>query len=307
MSAAADPEQVIESVELRAAIPTAALEELSPLFWLLSPNGVLTEDASTLGSTGLAAEITCVSLYVAAAEVEGALQTLAAATADLGLQVAWATAEIAKQDWNRVWKQHFVAFNVGKRLRVEPAWLQQPDEANLIRLVIDPGLAFGTGTHETTRLMLCAVEQWAELQMADLAQKTVLDIGTGSAILAILAVKLGAKRAVATEVERDAVVSAAENLRLNGVSEPIELLHTDDPRSAKGQFDLVIANIISSILIPLRDAILAKLAPGGTLLLSGILHREGDAVIKHYSRATMRHIRSDRDGDWLGIVFYKGS
>lgn len=305
MKKAVVAEQVIESVELRALIPTMALAELSPLFWLLSPNGLLTEDASTLGCTGLAPEMTCVSLYVPPAEADGALRALAKATTDLALQVAWATAEIAKQDWNRVWKQHFVAFNLGGKLRVEPAWLQQADEPDIIRLVIDPGLAFGTGTHETTRLMLCAVEQWGKAQSPDLAHKSVLDIGTGSAILAILAVKLGAKRAVATEVEHDAVVSAAENLRLNGVADRVELLHTDDPRSATGQFDLVIANIISSILIPLRDAILAKLAPGGTLLLSGILHREGDAVIKHYSRATMRHIASDRDGDWLGIVFYK--
>lgn len=298
-------EPVVDTVELRTIVPADALEALEPLLWLLSPSGILTEDAGCLGARELAPEQCRASIYVAPAEVEGALASLRAAFDDLGLAAEIACRDIAREDWNRVWKSHFRPFQAGRRVRIEPSWMQGPDVEGIVRIAIDPGLAFGTGTHETTRLALCTVEDWADdliRRGGDPSSLRMLDVGTGSAILCILGVRLGVGHAIGTEVDPDAVDSARDNLVINHLEDRIDLVLAEDPATVSGgPFDLVVANIISSVLLLLRDRLLACTRPGGTLILSGILGREVDEVRDAFAAVGLQHLRTSLDGEWASL------
>lgn len=299
-------EAVVDAVELRVVLPASRLATVEPVLWLLSPSGILTEDPSTLAGQELADDEVRVALYVAPTEVEGAVATLRSEFAQLGLDASIALRDVLRQDWNRVWKQHYHAFDVGPRLRVEPAWEATDEKPGQIRLIIDPGMAFGTGTHETTRLSLLAVQAWAEQELSlgrDLGATAMLDVGTGSAILAILAARLGVGRCSGTEIEAAAVQSAKENVALNGVQDRVTVLHTGEP-SVLGpqQFELVVANILASILVPLRDAIVDRMAPGGTLILSGLLARESATVTDHYRARGLHLVSEATENGWAALT-----
>lgn len=301
------PDDTVDCIELKTTVPTAKMTGLEPAFWLLSPSGILTEDAGTMGNAGLGIGQCRVSLYVAPSEADAALATLRTVLQDHGVPAEVSAREILREDWNRVWKQHYHPFTVGRRVRIEPSWEQSPDQPGIVRIAIDPGMAFGTGTHETTRLALTAVEAWADAAVAkghDLAKVHVLDAGTGSAILAILAVKLGAGHALGTEVDDVALPSARGNLALNGVEDRVEVRLLPDPALlAPQRFELVIANIISAVLIPLRDALVARMTPAGTLILSGILWREVEEVRDHYLQTGLTLLDASKDGEWASLTF----
>ena len=296
---------VVDAVELRTVVPATALQDLEPLLWLLSPSGMLTEDAGCLGARDLAPELCRISLYVQPTEVDGALESLRAELQRLGIAAEIACRDVAREDWNRVWKQHFRPFTAGRRIRIEPSWMQGPDVPGVVRIAIDPGLAFGTGTHETTRLALCTVEDWADTSREnglDLSSITMLDVGTGSAILCILAVMLGVGQAIGTEIDEDAVDSAGDNLQINHLSDRIALVLAEDPGSVPGApFGLVVANIISSVLLSLKDRLVAATAPGGSLVLSGILLREVDDVTAAFAATGLQLVRTSQDGEWASL------
>lgn len=296
----------IDCVRLSATLPERAAEQLQSLFWLLSPNGIEMADALCLGGGDLSEGQVRVALYVGAAEAAQAARSLVQAAERLGVAAEFAAEEVAAQDWNRVWKQHYAPLMVAGRVRVEPAWLQEPEQPGHIRIVIDPGMAFGTGTHETTQLCMARLVQFADAAGAAgvaLDGLQLLDLGTGSGILAILACRLGFSGAIGTEIDAAAIDSARENLRLNGVSDRVALLHGGDPGQAgPARFPVVVANILASILVPLRDAILARVQPGGTLILSGILAREAQEVADHYAAAGLRIIGIDTAGAWACAV-----
>jgi ribosomal protein L11 methyltransferase len=291
-----------ETVELRVVVPADAFARLEPVLWLLSPGGLLTEDLACLGAGDLQADQMRVSAYVAPTEAEAAIATLRAELARLLVAAEVAVRPLQKQDWNAEWKRHYHPFDVGRRIRIEPAWELGPDVPDRIRIAIDPGLAFGTGTHETTRLALVAVERLADTGHG-LRGMSVVDVGCGSAILAILACKLGASRAIGTEIDVDAVDAARLNLRLNGLEDRIRLELLSDPsKLAPERFDLAIANIISSVLLPLRDALVERVKPGGAIVLSGILQREIGDVRSHYLQRGLEVVAQGLDGEWASLV-----
>lgn len=305
----ATPDDDLDCVALTAVLPERVLDPLSAVMWLLSPNGVLLEDALCLQGGDLAPGLVRATLYVAPAEAASAAQTLKAEAEHLGVQLDVSAVGVERQDWNRVWKQFYQPLTVGDRVRVEPAWQQGPDQPGLIRIAIDPGMAFGTGTHETTQLCMAAVVRWIDAQRAagaDLAGLRMFDAGTGSAILAILAIKMGLGGAVGSEIDAAALRTAQVNLALNGVEAAVVLLHSGDPRSAgPAQFPLVTANILASVLVPLRDAIVDRVAPGGTLVLSGILGRDGDEVAAHYAERGLQLLRRDDQGAWVALTLLR--
>ncbi len=292
----------IESVALHLTVPETAVDGLTGLCWLLSPRGVLLEDAFTLGSDALPVGQTRMTLYVPPEEAEKAQALLTSECAAAGISAHLSQEPLPHEDWNRVWKLHYKPFNLGRRLRIEPAWLVEPEQVGQIRLIVDPGLAFGTGTHETTRLCLQAVEHWADGQTADLSQIAMLDVGTGSGVLAILAVRLGVGRAVGTEIERDAVASAQRNVELNGVADRLTLHHTGDPRDVAGKFPLVVANILSSVLLPMAPNLARKVAPRGTLILSGLLARELPTVTEAYQRHGLEPVTNVTENGWAALT-----
>ena len=192
-----------------------------------------------------------------------------------------------RQDWNRVWKQHYRPLALGRRLRVEPAWLQEPEAAGVLRIVIDPGMAFGTGTHPTTRMCL----RWIAGQ--DLRQRRVLDYGCGSGILAIGAAKFGAQTIDAVDIDPDAVRATLDNAQANGVQ-----LHSGLPDQAQGQYDVVLANILATPLKVLAPLLCARVAPGGHLVLAGILSRQADELRQAYAAHAELQVIDEEDG-WV--------
>ena len=198
-----------------------------------------------------------------------------AEAAAAALRLAGSLAEVPDQDWGEGWKRGLAPFTVGRVLVrpswVEPAALPAPRPAGEVEVVLDPGMAFGTGTHPTTALCLAALDAL----LATHPGGAVLDVGTGSGLLAISAAKLGAGRVVGTDVDPVALRVAGENAARNGVA--LELTAAG-PAQLAGRFEVVVANILANTLVELAPGLAARLAPGGRLLLSGILAGQEDEV-----------------------------
>ena len=196
--------------------------------------------------------------------------------------------------WVREWMDNFHPMQFGKRLWVYPSWREVPEEAtDAVKILLDPGLAFGTGNHPTTALCL----EW--LDGEDLAGKTVLDYGCGSGILAIAASKLGASAIVATDIDPQALEATQENARRNEL--PAGSIFTCLPEDVPSQqFDVVIANILSGPLVNLAPTILSYLKPTGRLALSGILADQGQTVAAAYE-ARLENLQITAQEDWLRL------
>jgi ribosomal protein L11 methyltransferase len=212
------------------------------------------------------------------------------ATAALGLPGS--IAEIPDQDWGESWKKDLAPFSVGP-VFIRPSWIAAAPPPGAVEVVLDPGMAFGTGTHPTTALCL---EALCEL-LGGAPGADVLDVGTGSGLLAIAAKKLGAGRVVGTEDDPVALRVAEENAYRNGIALELRL---EDPDTVAGHFPVVVANILASTLVALAPGIAARLTPGGTLLLAGILAGQEDEVRAAYLAAGLL---ADRDrerskGEW---------
>jgi ribosomal protein L11 methyltransferase len=204
--------------------------------------------------------------------------------------------EVADQDWGESWKRGLGAFTVG-RVFIRPSWIAALVPPGTVEVVLDPGMAFGTGTHPTTALCLAALDRLlGERHGAD-----VLDVGTGSGLLGIAAKKLGAGRVVATENDATALRVAGENAARNGVALELRL---EDPAAVPGRFPIVIANILANTLVELAPAVARRLAPGGTLVLSGILAGQEDEVRAAYlAQGLERRAEMDgADGEWRTIA-----
>jgi ribosomal protein L11 methyltransferase len=193
------------------------------------------------------------------------------------------------QDWERAWLDSFRPMRFGKRLWICPGG-QAVDQADAIVVDLDPGLAFGTGTHPTTALCL----EW--LDGESLAGKQVIDFGCGSGILAIAALKLGAAGVVAIDHDPQALVATRDNAARNGVAERIVVHHSSAPPPAAA--DIVIANILANVLVELNDLLGGRVKPGGRLVMSGILKGQADDVIRAYANRFAFQPRRQRE-DWV--------
>ncbi|NJC88419.1 MAG: 50S ribosomal protein L11 methyltransferase [Desulfuromonas sp.] len=203
------------------------------------------------------------------------------------------------EDWAHGWQQHFPPLRVGTRLLIRPSWCDEPaDNADRV-LTLDPGRAFGTGTHATTALCLEVIARLAE---SPTPPRRVLDVGAGSGILAMAAAALGAPEVVACEIDPDACQVAAENIAANGLQSSITV--TTAPLEAlPGSFDLVLANILAGENIRLAPHFLAHLAPGGYLALSGILVEQEPQVTAAFGRLPLTLITIDRRDEWSCLLY----
>lgn len=241
--------------------------------------------------------------------VEEAERLLSAAAPGAELDVQWRWQE--NEDWAREWRKGLGARRVGERLIVTPTWIQPEAGPDDIVIEIDPEMAFGTGEHATTRGALRLLER--AIRPGD----RVLDVGTGSGILAIAAVRLGAEEVIAVEGDGDALINARDNVERNGVADRVQLVHrlVDEEylaASGPGSFDLIVANVLSGVLLPLLPGFRSVLTPApsprpGRLILGGILEHEARTMIEAAMAAGFVLDLEDEEEEWWGGLFTASS
>jgi len=224
--------------------------------------------------------------------------------------------QIADQNWMEAWKQHYKPIIIGKRLVIVPAWMDSPDP-NRVAIKIDPGMAFGTGTHPTTQLCLELMEkffddrpQTVDHQKSSIVNRplSVIDVGCGSGILSIAAIKLGAAQALGVDIDAGSVKNSRENADSNSVGDEFILGVGSVEEIKNGQFafekaPLVVANILAPVIIRLFDAGLADLMEDrGSIILSGILQEQEQRVIDAGQAKRLRMNERRQMGDWVAFT-----
>lgn len=226
---------------------------------------------------------------------EARVEALSAELLLLGVQIE--TSTVVEEDWAENWKAHFPPMRIGRRWIVRPTWeTVEPGEGDL-EIVLDPGQAFGTGDHPTTRMCLQLLEE------APIAGRRVLDVGCGSGILSIGCAKLGAAHVLGVDIEPGAVEVAKVNSKRNGVV--VECAEQDalgEAPAAEG-WDVILSNIISATLIRIAPAVRAHLAPGGLWLVSGVIQANWDDVLASATRAGMTLEKRLEEGEWVAALF----
>ena len=207
--------------------------------------------------------------------------------------------KVSETDWSDEWKQYFHVTRVGKHIVVKPSWESYEPEAEDIVLELDPGMAFGTGTHPTTVLVLEALEKMVH------PDTTVFDVGTGSGILAMTAAKLGAKSIKAVDIDGVAVRTAKDNIAKAGLADRIEVKQGDLLHGTEGKADVIVANILADIIILLLPDIPGKLKEGGLFFASGIIEDYQEAVTEAAERVGLRVKEVTRIKDWVGLLMEK--
>jgi ribosomal protein L11 methyltransferase len=214
------------------------------------------------------------------------------------------TRHIRREDWAESWKRHFKPLDIAGHLLIKPSWSRRRSRRRQAVVVLDPGLSFGTGQHATT---LYCLRQLVRLRIQT-ERQSMLDVGTGSGILAISAAKLGYRPVVAFDFDRDAVRVAGENAATNKVANEIELRCQDvlrlHPRSRRG-FSVICANLTFDLLIAARARLVAQLAPGGVLVLAGILRAQFPRVFAAFEAAGLKLARSHVEREWKSGAFLR--
>jgi len=203
-------------------------------------------------------------------------------------------------DWAESWKKGLAPVEIGRRLVIRPSWCEYAAGSGQTVLTLDPGLAFGTGHHETTFLCLEAIE--AFFDKPGRASARVLDVGAGSGILALAAAALGEGPVLAVDNDPEVLPVAAENLRLNNLAHRVVLV-ASGPESVQGDFDLVLANLHQTVLLHLAPVLAARTAPGGRLVLSGLLLPQVEEVARIYDQAGMVEVARKIKGEWAALTF----
>lgn len=211
--------------------------------------------------------------------------------------------ERAEEDWAHTWKEFYRPVRVGRRVVVRPPWRDYDEAEGDVVVVLDPGMAFGTGTHPTTRLAMSGLED--AIRPGD----RVLDVGTGSGVLAIAAALLGASAVDAFDIEPVSVRAAIENVGRNELAVPVRVEQgssvTDGP--FPGTYETVVANIIARVLIELAGGIAGAVAEGGTLVLAGIIEGREQDVVDVYATNGFSVVARDQIEDWIGLILRKAS
>lgn len=264
------------------------VEEVSYLLWELGAQGVEERDQTTLNRNTGDQGVTLVASFPDEAEARAAAAELYPREANVTFVVGDA--------WRDAYKAYFKVTRLGERLVIRPSWEPFTPAASDVVVTVDPGRAFGTGTHESTRLVMKELDQRVR------GAERVLDVGCGTGILAICALKLGASSAVCIDVDPDAVAVTNENAELNGVRDRIEA-STTPVEEMDGTYPLVLANIQATVLIPLAEPIAARVGSGGLLILSGILIGQEADVLAAYPQ--FEALATPREGEWIALALQK--
>ncbi|MBN2387636.1 MAG: 50S ribosomal protein L11 methyltransferase [Anaerolineales bacterium] len=298
-------------LEVSLTVDGELAEAVADVLARFAPNGVVTEQGvgfiNDEDEGTPVGEVTVRAYLPADANLDETRQKLEQALYFLGtirpLPAATLT-PVADQNWMEAWKSRYRPIPVGERLIIVPAWLESPD-ASRIPIRIDPGMAFGTGTHPTTQLCMVLIEQC----YVDRGPSSVIDIGCGSGILSIAALKLGAEQALGVDIDGAAVTASGENGRANSILDERFMLGVGSVAEVlAGQFPLrqaplVVANILAPVLVRLFEAGMADLiTPGGTILLSGILQEQAATVIGAAQEQGLDLVDQKQMGDWVALA-----
>jgi ribosomal protein L11 methyltransferase len=256
--------------------------------------------------------------FLVGSDIEGIKRTVLERTEELRSydidpgDVVMTEAIVDEEDWANAWKQYFKPIRVSERLTIKPTWEDYEPAAGERIIELDPGMAFGTGTHPTTALCLRTLDSVVR------GGEQVIDVGTGSGILAIGAIRLGAERVLALDLDPVAVSSAAENTRLNNLQDQIQV-HLSDllgvlrggpeeggaPLNVAVPVDLVVANILAEIILLFIDDVYEALKPGGTYIASGIYENKETDVERGLEAAGFEIVSREREDKWIAFVARK--
>ncbi len=297
--------------ELQIKVPVAQLYEAEAIANMAVPYGIYTEDYSDLEIAAqeiahidlideelVAKDRNTAIIHIYINKGDNPAEAAAYLTAlyeAQGIPFTLHTETIREADWADGWKPFFKCTPVGNRLLIKPQWETYEGEDRTV-LEIDPGAAFGTGTHATTRMCLEVLD--AKVSTG----QTVLDIGSGSGILSIAALLLGAKSAVGVDIDATAVRVAAENAAMNGVQDRVQYLQGDLTDKVQGQFDIVCANIVADAIISLQQDVARFLKPGGIFLCSGIIDVRKDDVLAAFEKNGFKILETHIYENWYAFV-----
>lgn len=217
------------------------------------------------------------------------------ASVDLG-QISWALFE--EDDWSKSWQRFYKPVKVGEKVVVKAPWLEYEKKEDEILLDIKPAMAFGVGTHETTKLAIIFLEKYGK------GMETILDFGCGTGILAIIACHLGAK-AYAADYDILSIEALKENLALNNLSGKVEFFHLDNLKDFPYKVNMIVANILADVFKELRNQFYPVLKEDGILILSGIIEEQRDEIYRIFCEEGFTFIEEGRDGEWVSLVFKK--
>ena len=304
-------------IEVRVITKSEALEPVSGIFYSLDCKGVaiedpndilgreqgpLTWDFADINVLEHKGRVAVVKGYFAEEDnIEDVLSYVNERLTELkemGIDLGEAKVEYEKmheEDWANTWKQYYKPSKVGEKIVVKPIWEEYEAKDGELVVDLDPGMAFGTGTHETTRMCIQALERYVK------EESTVFDVGCGSGILAIAAAKLGAKLAIGVDLDPVAVESSIENVGYNNLNN-IEILHGNLVEVIDSKAEIVVANILAEIICLLTDVIKRVLKDNGIFITSGIIHDRVDMVCDKLEASGFEVVEKNRDGEWNCIV-----
>lgn len=304
-------------IEIRVITNSEALEPISGIFYGLDCKGVaiedpqdilgreqgpLTWDFADINVLEHKGEFAVVKGYFSEEdnieEIVSYIEEKLTEIKELGINIGEGKVEVEKmyeEDWANNWKKYYKPSKVGEKIVVKPIWEEYIAKQGELVVELDPGMAFGTGDHETTRMCIQALEKYVQ------KDSTVFDVGCGSGILAIAAAKLGAKHAVGVDLDPVAVESAKENVEYNHLDN-IEILYGNLIEVIDGKADVVVANILAEIVCILTEDVSRVIKPGGYFITSGIIHERVEMVTDKLEECGFEVIKVNKEGEWNCII-----
>ena len=304
-------------LELSVEADAEAVEAVSEILGRVAPGGTSVEPAFSLVDEGLGAQVdpdrpAIVRAYVPARDPAAVERAVGIAAEALGHLQAFGLRPIGElrrrivdeADWADAWKEHFPVLRVGRRIVVRPTWRDHRPRPDDVVLALDPGMAFGTGLHPTTRLCLAAIESLAD--GGQVAGRRVLDVGCGSGILSVAAAKLGAAEVLGVDTDPIAIEATGANAARNDVQDRVAAREGSLP-SDGGPWELVLANLIASLLVTLAPQLAGEMSRGGRLVASGIFVDREREVADAFAREGLQVAGRSAEGDWVALILASGN